>query len=71
MMYYRVDPAKSAGSWYWVLDSDPGQSALEGRPVDCTVGAHQTLKNAKLIKNQTVACTNFGGGSLFSIIIYA
>ena len=55
--FYRVDPAKSSGSDYYVLDEDANLETLKGRDeLSCLNGNHKILKLIKLSQSQNITC---------------
>lgn len=70
-MFVRVDPSRSAGTDYFILDSDDSIDNLQARDsLDCSAGGHQKLKSAKLTTTQDITCGNTGM-PLFTIIYSA
>jgi hypothetical protein len=70
-MFVRVDPSRSAGNDFFILDSDASADNLQARDsLVCSAGGHQKLKSAKLITTQDITCSDTGM-PLFTIIYSA
>jgi hypothetical protein len=67
-MYIRIDPSKSVGSDYYVLDADDSLTALKLRQsVDCTEGDHENHPDARFKGHQTITC-NEDGTDLYTLL---
>jgi hypothetical protein len=66
--YYRVDPAKSSGSDYYILDEATDLASLKGRDeLSCLNGNHRKLRLIKLTESQHITCDETNS-KIFTII---
>jgi hypothetical protein len=66
--FYRVDPARSVGAHYFVLDAGPTLAAVQANvPITCGTGVPQPLGKPIVMQlTEDVACSE--GGKLFTYI---
>jgi len=70
-MYFRIDPAKSAGTDYFVIDQNTSLQQLKNSDqVDCFIGSHFNLPNAVFQDHQTITCISTGS-PLYTLIYKA
>jgi hypothetical protein len=66
--YYRVDPAKSSGDDYYVLDENTNQDDLMKQDaLSCLNGNHRILRLIKLSQTQDITC-NETNAKIYTII---